>query len=51
MHKSLLLWRFEPAKFAEVFDSSGFEGEDDFGKIEPFDFGKFLLQAMAVFFA
>ena len=51
MGKGLVVGRFEPAKFAEVFDADGFEGEDDFGKIKAFDFGNFLLRPMAVFFA
>src|SRR5215475_8661246 len=51
MGEGLFLGRFEPAEFAEVFDAGGLEGEDDFGKVEAFDFGKFLLGTMAVFFS
>jgi hypothetical protein len=49
--EGLVVGRFEPAEFAKVFDTGGFEGEDDFGEVEALDFGKFLMRAMAVFFA
>jgi hypothetical protein len=40
---------FEPAEFSQIFDACGFEREDDFGQVEPFDFGQFLDGTVGMF--
>ena len=38
----LRIGRFQPAEAADFFDAARFQGENDFGEIEPFHLGQFL---------
>ena len=51
MGEGLFVGGLEPAEGAEVFDAGGFQGEDDFGEVEAFDFGEFLCGAVGVLVA